>query len=101
TATLALSTLSLHDALPIFRLKLLNLLLYRLQLPLASPEPKVVCDGPFRRPRLRRILLHLGHRLPALRDMLACLLDIPRQRAHLRSEEHTSELQSRENLVCR
>src|SRR5690606_40192836 len=59
------------------------------------------------------------HPLPVLLDvniqrLLSCLQDLPRPlfflarlhpvakaRAQARSEEHTSELQSRENLVCR
>src|SRR3989442_4147965 len=59
TATTEIYTLSLHDALPIYRL------------------------------HERR---HLAHERGALRDPLEPLR---------RSEEHTSELQSRPHLVCR
>src|SRR5690606_39815964 len=42
-----------------------------------------------------------GSRRPSVNWHGACLRDTsPRRRKH-RSEEHTSELQSRENLVCR
>src|SRR5690606_39546794 len=34
-------------------------------------------------------------------DDAQCTIDISQIRLHVRSEEHTSELQSRENLVCR
>src|SRR5690606_42071949 len=37
----------------------------------------------------------------ARRDLLEILDDRYNQRSTIRSEEHTSELQSRENLVCR
>src|SRR2546422_8248264 len=82
TATTEIYTLSLHDALPIY-----------------DPAP---CRGRFPRrgTRSRRLRplrqtdrarrLHL----PAPRRLDAC-------RARARSEEHTSELQSRLHLVCR
>src|SRR2546430_6423561 len=77
TATTEIYTLSLHDALPI------------------------CCAEP-----LRAVLIDLGraarrgHRAPAARAR-----EYPRRRqlprhSH-RSEEHTSELQSQSNLVCR
>src|SRR2546427_12812464 len=72
TATTEIYTLSLHDALPI-------------------------CPGPRGERRLRR-----SGGAPALRDRLR-----PDARGELadrhlhRSEEHTSELQSQSNLVCR
>src|SRR5690606_42017008 len=86
-------SLSLHDALPIFQIVLI--------------EIGEVCD-----------VLHglapdiLGRGLEVLSELLADVLDPGRDvlgGVHLlslgserdRSEEHTSELQSRENLVCR
>src|SRR5690606_40921957 len=47
-----------------------------------------------------------AHEAPRLGEGLAYALTLPRVPLHLlldhgRSEEHTSELQSRENLVCR
>src|SRR5690606_41943011 len=91
TAPTVSYTLSLHDALPIC----------------AAPRQRLHalrrCDLRLHRP-LRRLLgadravhLHLrGHRplSPELADQLGARVDV-------RSEEHTSELQSRENLVCR
>src|SRR5206468_11859674 len=81
TATTALYTLSLHDALPI------------------SPRPE---PGAARRV-LRGTPAHAAGRGRSCRDPAT-----PRARAspaahvHLvRSEEHTSELQSRSDLVCR
>src|SRR5260370_20197472 len=75
TATTEIYTLSLHDALPISRLGLAVILVGQ-----------------------DRLLGHRVHRLGA--DQL---LDIHRVRVGgvLRSEEHTSELQSHLNLVCR
>src|SRR3712207_7267106 len=75
TATTEIYTLSLHDALPI------------------SPED--ARDGRARRarapPKARR-----GRARPARRGRC-----VRRGRRSLRSEEHTSELQSRQYLVCR
>src|SRR3712207_6916981 len=73
TATTEIYTLSLHDALPI--------------LPRPAPDP--ARDRPragSRHPRRRHRRRHPG---PAVLD------------ARRRSEEHTSELQSRQYLVCR
>src|SRR5436309_15042536 len=75
TATTKIYTLSLHDALPIYSPELSGQCLPRAE----HHRPWPGSDG--RRPGLQ------GGR--------------PRLRAELRSEEHTSELQSRENLVCR
>src|SRR3712207_6944544 len=72
TATTEIYTLSLHDALPI------------------CPQPDLHEElPPLRDPRAVRRLGHLRRARGAAR-------------AHaLRSEEHTSELQSRQYLVCR
>src|SRR2546430_13228977 len=75
TATTEIYTLSLHDALPIF-------------IPTACPCgatcPQAVPQGLLFAPLLRLRLRSLGQR-----------------RRGRRSEEHTSELQSQSNLVCR
>src|SRR5690606_40233437 len=73
TAPTQIYTLSLHDALPISSVPL--------------PARRVLAV------RLRRS----GTGLAAA----ACRQHGPGRGAHGRSEEHTSELQSRENLVCR
>src|SRR5690606_40861356 len=99
TATTAIYTLSLHDALPIWNDR---------SAPVLSP------GRPRRRPR--RLLRHRSRRrvtaagaplteplpqhLAALRPCPGIPLR-PAARTTERSEEHTSELQSRENLVCR
>src|SRR5436309_5923205 len=86
TATTEIYTLSLHDALPISKVRgkkqstgtrikeeakvILNARMGRAVLGIADPN------------ELRKVCYEDG-------------------RARLRSEEHTSELQSRENLVCR
>src|SRR5690606_40225083 len=83
----ALHPLSLHDALPISG---------RLASRLLSEQPLNLSGHASRRRRRRlttkdravRVLHRARTREPGLRD-------------RGRSEEHTSELQSRENLVCR
>src|SRR5438874_4113147 len=77
TATTEIYTLSLHDALPIYRP--------------AGGRPDAGGEKPDARPRPARPAAGPRHRgaLPA------------RQRPPARSEEHTSELQSRRDLVCR
>src|SRR5690606_41062833 len=88
-------TLSLHDALPIFKPVPLNPLLEQIGQLLelhwhhasAAPQPELIASTaapPVTRQQLRG-LADIGHRKGLLE----------------RSEEHTSELQSRENLVCR
>src|SRR3712207_9070501 len=77
TATTEIYTLSLHDALPIFEARLSRVALKRLDSRLLSG-----C-------RIREAL-GLAHGTRDRVDLRA-----------LRSEEHTSELQSRQYLVCR
>src|SRR5690606_41352656 len=81
-STTVLSTLSLHDALPICRAT-------------SPPGPARAAGGSPRPPRRRRSSLPLAP--------LELVQALARQHQHRleRSEEHTSELQSRENLVCR
>src|SRR5690606_41742480 len=91
---------SLHDALPIFRTRGFDL---DMRVPaIGDPLPEVMDehaaavifggpmsvndDHPFLRAELKLIERLLDARTPYL---------------GIRSEEHTSELQSRENLVCR
>src|SRR5690606_39306110 len=87
TATPELSPLSLHDALPIS----------------LAPSPLARCTGsatappvaartgpPLQVGQRQWRTTRLPHRFPGLAGAVAP-----------RSEEHTSELQSRENLVCR
>src|SRR5688572_32897297 len=79
TATTEIYTLSLHDALPIFQRRA------REEEPLALPQERLVATevAP-----LRRDVVHA--------DAVPHLARLER-----RSEEHTSELQSQSNLVCR
>src|SRR5690606_42060136 len=87
TATCHTNTLSLHDALPIFDGAL----------PLRCAEVAAEVLG-----------CHDvgGQGAPGLRELEVLLLEhdlavLVRDGGFPRSEEHTSELQSRENLVCR
>src|SRR5690606_39470034 len=93
-----LSTLSLHDALPI----------YQLVVTLGRSGQRHEVVG--RNARLREEALVDGARVDVVADRPFRLgprfVRAPGQPGHaadhdVRSEEHTSELQSRENLVCR
>src|SRR5690606_40364427 len=85
---LDLFTLSLHDALPILITGLLNSVLGGDLL-----GGLLTGDGLVDIPLLEELLGETG--------LLGGLLDGLLGENGLRSEEHTSELQSRENLVCR
>src|SRR5690606_41671293 len=80
TATTEIYTLSLHDALPISAPP------PRAQRPLERPAPAPRAPPP---------------RAPDCRDRRAGAPGRGPRARRPRSEEHTSELQSRENLVCR
>src|SRR5690606_39426320 len=82
-------TLSLHDALPI--------------LDLAGRPARVVVEVDARRrvADLSELDVRLHHDLPARGDALRDPEGPGLAELRPRSEEHTSELQSRENLVCR
>src|SRR5690606_41598609 len=96
-ATSVIYTLSLHDALPILILRAMFATPWRLRTVFAglrfyqrSPLPPIV----------RRFL---PRRLRQMEAMIPKLPGKPYDPPEVaaRSEEHTSELQSRENLVCR
>src|SRR5207302_2948736 len=100
TPTPPIYTLSLHDALPIFLISshILTELAEICTGAIFIERGKVLRSG-----TLEQLLAEgLGQRtvvvrtLGPLEGLLAHLLSQPD-----RSEEHTSELQSRENLVCR
>src|SRR5690606_41745517 len=83
-------TLSLHDALPI---------LQRDAERLANAAAVAVCgDEVFRAHGALGAALEIAY---AHRDAVGVLLERRHFHSIARSEEHTSELQSRENLVCR
>src|SRR3712207_8298749 len=82
TATTEIYTLSLHDALPIYRLPR-----RRSARPLLRHHPGLEDR------HLRRLGRHPRRPRPA--DLVPAGGELPR------SEEHTSELQSRQYLVCR
>src|SRR3712207_8796290 len=90
TATTEIYTLSLHDALPIWG-PARGQELHGRRHELRDGRG----HGRGRRGRLR------GHERRRGRGGLALHGRAPRRRDHSRSEEHTSELQSRQYLVCR
>src|SRR5690606_40549072 len=84
-----LHTLSLHDALPIL-MECPELVAAREKVAHAyDPRWALMAGGPLHEKRMKQIVFTTSPSMPVSED------DIPR------SEEHTSELQSRENLVCR
>src|SRR5206468_11067295 len=94
-ATTQSSTLSLHDALPIFIAELAG------DLPRA-PIAKILGVGLAKNSGVRRGMVRDIDE--TTRSVAAALKDAERMagaRVPDRSEEHTSELQSRSDLVCR
>src|SRR5690606_41712107 len=100
-STLESRTLSLHDALPICRTRQLrwesrlidiDILFYD---EMVLNDPDLVIPHPYIQKR-KFTLVPLAEIAPKYKHPV--LLKTVEQ---LRSEEHTSELQSRENLVCR
>src|SRR5690606_41673175 len=97
TATPAIYTLSLHDALPILG----DVCRRRIQVERLAQRPGEVI--------FRRMHGVGDHRLRETGNVGSANRERTRARrsrrarnqAGIRSEEHTSELQSRENLVCR
>src|SRR5688572_32108802 len=83
TATTEIYTLSLHDALPIWRGP------DDVEYPLAG----ITTDGELRTMLVNKYPDRIGQ-VEVAHEYLAKV-------AELRSEEHTSELQSQSNLVCR
>src|SRR5690606_40476151 len=81
-ATTVIYTLSLHDALPISTTKSGP--------PSVDPPPVLHCGA-----------LRTTHGPATVRSSRTTPLPYPLWKQELRSEEHTSELQSREKLVCR
>src|SRR3712207_8740263 len=85
TATTEIYTLSLHDALPIYQVRLLNAQAQALQIGERAHGTHAVVD------RAGAGIVVGEPDEPVRRE----------GRQHVRSEEHTSELQSRQYLVCR
>src|SRR5690606_42166109 len=94
------TTLSLHDALPIFD----NVRMRFLGKDRDAPEP--LEEARARRSFTKREIGHIDpigapERLSAALARLEVFAECMNRHRPPRSEEHTSELQSRENLVCR
>src|SRR5690606_40518315 len=93
-----IDTLSLHDALPIYRhAEVLGLVHAELHVLVREAGREAEIERP-RQHGARELVLRRAVAPGAGVDDLDHLL---RVESCLRSEEHTSELQSRENLVCR
>src|SRR5437868_4339269 len=98
SATADLYTLSLHDALPILHRLAIHACESRPQ-DLVPPDDLV--DAALKRGQVQRPFEAKGRRhVEGCRRRL-CLIDEPEPLLTERSEEHTSELQSRFDLVCR
>src|SRR5690606_41506805 len=91
-ATTQSYTLSLHDALPISKFQAGNA--YAIS-SIRTAKPKLRCNlaTQVEKAKCERRCRQFRRRLSLFRTSTKC----PKKR----SEEHTSELQSRENLVCR
>src|SRR5207302_10926065 len=89
TATTEIYSLSLHDALPISALLALGGFIYVL----------ISRRNFLKEIRYAAVLIVVGLIIYFIRARMRG--EWPFERAEQRSEEHTSELQSRENLVCR
>src|SRR3712207_9363578 len=87
TATTEIYTLSLHDALPIWALA-------TLKKSLATQLRAALIQKGFSQSALAR-------EMGGARTNIARILAAEPTSVNLRSEEHTSELQSRQYLVCR
>src|SRR5205085_8320901 len=88
---LAISTLSLHDALPIWTARIVLRALEVVGDGLLPAEERLADRGDRLQP------LDVRHAVPPRHDEADGEAVLRRQR----SEEHTSELQSQSNLVCR
>src|SRR5690606_41664833 len=95
TATSFLSTLSLHDALPIYLLLSVCAILFT-GIPLIMDTTSATLSSVT---GSRCNLLSSSH--PSWAAARSFSRRFSSSRSLARSEEHTSELQSRENLVCR
>src|SRR5690606_41422967 len=101
TAILVISALPLHDALPIFAIREVA----DLRVQRSRVQPGGYDVALTLRPSDRKAFAYLT-RATVGRDLAFVvrnrIITLPRvDMAILRSEEHTSELQSREKLVCR
>src|SRR3712207_7331047 len=89
TATTEIYTLSLHDALPILRAR-------------EDVEPaRRAAEQPAARPRAPQLFAHVGVHRSGVDDPEGAVGARRGGGREVRSEEHTSELQSRQYLVCR
>src|SRR5690606_40801618 len=95
SSSLLLAILSLHDALPIFRLSAMG------DVAMMVPVLKAFSE---KFPNVKITLLTRGFFTPLFRELPnveVFAAEVNGRHKGIRSEEHTSELQSRENLVCR
>src|SRR5690606_39551752 len=96
--TAEIYSLSLHDALPILKLSDRVNELIAAVIASAGQRPPRVYPAP--RPQTAYTRLEAEARTARHEDLVAEVQEA-QERYAARSEEHTSELQSRENLVCR
>src|SRR5690606_40887137 len=96
TATTSHYPLSLHDALPIFTPQHMFLLSQKVSAELPFYDGIVITHGTDTLEETA-YFLHLTVKT----DKPIIITGAMRSSNEIRSEEHTSELQSRENLVCR
>src|SRR5206468_12569123 len=100
TATAEIYTLSLHDALPIYPIERFGEVVFRAQLNALHHAAELVQgrDHNHRNITQPDVFLHVSQRFETVQFRHH---DIEQNEIARRSEEHTSELQSRSDLVCR
>src|SRR5207247_10978287 len=94
-------TLSLHDALPILRTKGVTMSEPLVFLDVDTQVDFMLPTGSLYVPGAEQIIPHLKKLMNSAREHAIPVLSSADAHAPDRSEEHTSELQSRVDLVCR
>src|SRR5699024_12313055 len=93
-----ISSLSLHDALPIFLIILylgfIPIVIYYFKVPFLQSVLSILLALTFNLTIIHLLAYNLF-------DMALKISNVPNDPVMIRSEEHTSELQSRFDLVCR
>ena len=89
TATTEIYTLSLHDALPISISDILPLGVSLNLPPFLGANKQMEPEEVIQTQQIARLRIHVERAINKIKNF------------HIRSEEHTSELQSRQYLVCR
>src|SRR5690606_42071275 len=100
-ATACVSTAPLHDALPIYMMSETTVTTQSMEVNAEEVAKQLLAINQAAE-SLHEILVKADQTRAAAEDMTNIAAELTKHSQRLeRSEEHTSELQSRENLVCR